>query len=226
MPSPPLLVHCLDHLADALERAGDGALLGAELAGSGFVGPDEGGAGNPDVLRAEADRLAATTGVMRPDRQTGSPREAQDSPNRASMRRDGPIWMVASPLGEARLPDSNDLGQLARLLSMPAVEVTAVELAGHANGPIAPDIGPGLDARAKRDDRRRLHELQAEVDSAESAHDLVRAERAHIEMEALLRELKRAVGLGGRDRPAGSDAERARINVVRSIRRAIEAIDR
>ena len=68
--------------------------------------------------------------------------------------------------------------------------------------------------------------LQAEVDSAESAHDLVRAERAHIEMEALLRELKRAVGLGGRDRPTGSDAERARINVVRSIRRTIDAIDR
>ena len=40
------------------------------------------------------------------------------------------------------------------------------------------------------------------------------------------RELKRAVGLGGRDRPTGSDAERARINVVRSIRRTIEAIDR
>src|SRR6478752_5091991 len=29
MPSPPLLVHCLDHLADALERAGDGDLLGS-----------------------------------------------------------------------------------------------------------------------------------------------------------------------------------------------------
>ena len=91
--------------------------------------------GNPDVLRAEADSLAATTGVMRPGRQTGSPREAPDSPNRASMRRDGPIWMVASPLGEARLPDSNGLRQLARLLSMPAVEVTAVELAGHAERP-------------------------------------------------------------------------------------------
>jgi hypothetical protein len=226
MPSPPLLVHCLDHLADALERAGDGELLGAELAGSGFVGPDEGGAGHPDVLRAEADSLAATTGVVRPGRQTGSPREVPDSRNRASMRRDGPIWVVASPLGEARVPDSNGLRQLARLLSMPAVEVTAVELAGHANGPIAADIGPGLDATAKRDYRHRLHELQAEVDSADSAHDPVRAERAHIEMEALLRELKRAVGLGGRDRPTGSDAERARINVVRSIRRTIEAIDR
>jgi hypothetical protein len=71
MSSPPLLVHCLDHLADALGRAGDGAILGAELAGSGLVGPDEGGAGNPDVLRAEADSLAATTGVMRPGRQAG-----------------------------------------------------------------------------------------------------------------------------------------------------------
>ena len=133
------------------------------------------------------------------------------------------MWIVVSPLGEARLPDRNGLRQLARLLSAPAVEVTAVELAGQANGPIASDLGPGLDARAKRDYRRRLHDLQAEVDSA---HDLVRAERAHIEMESLLRELKRAVGLGGRDRPTGSDAERARINVVRSIRRTIDAIDR
>jgi hypothetical protein len=106
------------------------------------------------------------------------------------------------------------------------VEVTAIELAGQANAPIAVALGPGLDAKAKRDYRRRLHDLQAEVDSAESAHDLVRAEHAHIEMEALLRQLKRAVGLGGRDRPTGSDAERARINVVRSLRRTIEAIDR
>ena len=49
-------------------------------------------------------------------------------------------------------------------------------------------------------------------------------ERAHVEIDALLRELKRAVGLGGRDRPTGSDAERARINVVRSLRRAIAAV--
>jgi hypothetical protein len=43
-------------------------------------------------------------------------------------------------------------------------------------------------------------------------------------MEALLRELRRTVGLGGRDRPTGSDAERARINVVRSLRRTIATI--
>ena len=42
----------------------------------------------------------------------------------------------------------------------------------------------------------------------------------------LLRELRRAVGLGGRDRPTGSDAERARVNVVRNLRRTIAAIGR
>jgi hypothetical protein len=62
------------------------------------------------------------------------------------------------------------------------------------------------------------------MDNAEAASDLVRAEHAQVEMEALLRELKRAVGIGGRDRPTGSDAERARVNVARSVRRSIAAL--
>ena len=132
--------------------------------------------------------------------------------------------MLTSPLGEARLVDSTGLGQLARLLMTQGAEVSALELAGRADTPTAPDLGPSLDARAKRAYRRRLLELQAEVDSAEAANDPVRGERAHVEMDALLRELKRAVGLGGRDRPTGSDAERARVNVARSLRRAIAAI--
>ena len=122
------------------------------------------------------------------------------------------------------MPDSNGLGQLARLLAAPGVEVTVLELAGQTQAPISADLGPGLDARAKREYRRRLLELQAEIDHAERTGDPVRSERAHVEMDALLRELRRAVGLGGRDRPTGSDAERARINVVRSLRRAIAAV--
>ena len=53
MPSPPLLVHCLDHLADALDRTGGG------------------GAG---VLRREADALAAAADVVRPGRAPPSTR--------------------------------------------------------------------------------------------------------------------------------------------------------
>ncbi|MDT0354030.1 AAA family ATPase [Pseudonocardia charpentierae] len=205
MPSPPLLVHCLDHLAEAIERTGDDL-------------------DDPGELRAEADAVAATCGVVRPGGRPASPAATSGSVRSASMRRDGAIWALASPLGEVRLARTNGLDQLARLLSNPGVEVSATELAGQADGPGHGDLGPGLDARAKREYRRRLIRLQAEVDDAGAANDPVRGERAHVEMDALLRELKRAVGLGGRDRPSGSDAERARINVVRSLRRAIAAI--
>ncbi len=210
MPSPPLLVHCLDHLADAVERAGDGRV-------------DEA----PDALRTEADTLATAVGVRRPV-VTGSgsaPLDAEPGPP-ASMRRDGSSWLLSTPWGEARLAHGNGPSQLARLLRTPRVEVAAVELAGAVDGPVANELGPSLDARAKREYRTRLHLLQAEVDDADAAHDVVRAERAHVEMEALLRELRRAVGIGGRDRPTGSDAERARVNVVRSLRRTIAAIER
>jgi tetratricopeptide (TPR) repeat protein len=206
LPSPPLLVHCLQHLADAIDRAGTGD------------GED------PAALRAEADTLAATAGVARPGREGPSPAGPRDVPRTATIRRDGWQWVLTSPLGEARLRDSNGLGQLARLLATPGVEVSAIELAGGANSPVARDLGPGLDARAKRAYRQRLLDLQAEVDDAEAAHDAVRGERAHVEMDALLRELKRTVGLGGRDRPTGSGAERARVNVARSLRRAIAAV--
>ena len=84
------------------------------------------------------------------------------------MRRDGPTWVLRTPLGRAQLPDNNGLRQLARLLAAPGVEVTALELAGRAQTPVAADLGPGLDARAKREYRRRLLELQAEVDEAEA----------------------------------------------------------
>ncbi len=202
MPSPPMLVHCLDHLGDALARADDD---GAEAAW------------------AEAGALAADVGVDRPGR-APVPAGREALTRAASIRRVGAGWAMTSPIGAAKLPDSAGLGQLARLLSAPGVEVTAVELSGGAGAPVAADLGPALDAQAKQAYRRRLLELQAEVDDAATSNDPVRGERAQVEIDALLRELERAVGLGGRDRPHGSGAERARVNVVRSIKRAITAI--
>jgi hypothetical protein len=109
MPSPPLLVHCLDHLTDAVERAGDST---AEL--------------DVDVLRAEADTLAAAVDIQRPGRAV--PAGVSDTSTSASIRRDGPMWMLASPLGSAGLPNSIGLLQLARLLRTPR------RRAGRAHG--------------------------------------------------------------------------------------------
>jgi hypothetical protein len=117
------------------------------------------------------------------------------------------------------------LEQLARLLQVPGIDMSAADLNGTQQAP-SDDLGPALDARAKREYRQRINELQADIDEAERWADPERAETARVELDALIAELRRAVGLGGRDRPQGSESERARINVARNIRRAIAAIDK
>ena len=54
--------------------------------------------------------------------------------------------------------------------------------------------------------------------------DLQRAAQADAEREVLVRELARAVGLGGRDRRAGSASERARSAVTRAVRQGLARI--
>lgn len=150
--------------------------------------------------------------------------------------REGDYWTVAFDGREFRVRHSKGLGYLAVLLNRPGVEVAALELAGGSSssrssereaaaagaGSIEADLGPVLDPRAKAAYRRRLDELEADRDEAEAFNDPERAERARSEYDAVAAELGSALGLGGRDRRAGSPAERARLNVTRAIRAAIE----
>ena len=55
-------------------------------------------------------------------------------------------------------------------------------------------------------------------------NDPARAARARAEREALADELARGVGLGGRERVAGAAAERARVNVQRRLKDALDRI--
>jgi len=86
------------------------------------------------------------------------------------------------------------------------------------------DLGPMLDDTAKAAYRRRLDELREDLAEAEEFHDYARVSRARLEIEALTHELARAFGLGGRDRPHKSTAERARVNVTRRLRSTISLI--
>ena len=81
-----------------------------------------------------------------------------------------------------------------------------------------------LDPKAKVAYRRRLHDLQQELDEAEAWGDVERVARARMEMDELAQQLSAAVGLGGRDRTAASAAERARVNITKAIRSAIRRI--
>lgn len=186
-----------------------------------------------DEAGAEAARRAAAAhaarcgmvlrGVTAPDRPAGP---APTAARTASLTRDGDTWLVRGPAGEARVAHTAGVQHLAQVLAAAGAEVPATTLAGidAAPVPVERDLGAALDATAKRQYRARITELRADIDEAEANHDTDRATIAQLELDALLRELSAAVGLGGRDRPTGSGAEKARVNVTRSIRRAIAAI--
>jgi tetratricopeptide (TPR) repeat protein len=157
-------------------------------------------------------------------------------------RREGEYWSIAFA-GEAfRLKDVRGLHYLAQLLRNPGREFHVLDLAaaGQAAGTSGPparsvreddlqqarlsDMGPVLDEQAKNAYRARLRELEEELAEATSWADPVRATRARQEMQFLAGELAAAVGLSGRDRKAGSPAEKARVNITRAVRAALARI--
>jgi hypothetical protein len=100
-----------------------------------------------------------------------------------------------------------------------------LEKAGIRIGSLG-DAGEMLDDTAKVAYRRRLSELREELEEAKELENVQRAEKAEQEIDALTSELSRAVGLGGRDRRAGSASERARQSITKTIRVVVEKIAR
>jgi hypothetical protein len=83
---------------------------------------------------------------------------------------------------------------------------------------------PVLDERARAAYRARLAELDGELAEADAQQDVARSARLAAERDALIAELARATGLGGRRRRLGDTAERARSTVTARIRDAIGRI--
>ncbi len=86
------------------------------------------------------------------------------------------------------------------------------------------DAGEVLDAAAKAAYKRRLRDLDAALAEARELGDAEGATRAQEEIELLGGELARAVGLGGRDRRAGSPGERARLNITRAVKTILQKV--
>jgi tetratricopeptide (TPR) repeat protein len=157
----------------------------------------------------------------------------------ASLSREGDYWTVVFAGRSVRIRDLKGMRYLARLVVEPGREFHVLDLvAGERAGPVRPrrphdhdlsisdvgDAGEMLDDRAKEAYRRRLAEIEEDIDEAQGMGDPERVARAEVERDLLVRELSRAVGLGGRDRRAGSASERARVSVTRAIRHAIGRI--
>ena len=148
----------------------------------------------------------------------------------AMFRREGEFWTIAFEGAAFRLKDTKGLHYISCLIRHAGHEVHALELVAALGGteddptPYGGDAGPILDEEAKAQYKARLDELDGEIAQADRWNDREHAALAREERELIIHELAAAVGLGGRDRRAASDAERARVNATRAIKGVLERI--
>jgi hypothetical protein len=143
------------------------------------------------------------------------------------MELDGDIQIVRYDEESTSLKNNKGLQILARLIGTPDRDIHVLDLVGSADAPAATesgDAGPLLDDQARADYQRRVTELREGLEEAESLGDLGQADALREELDFITRELSRAYGIGGRERRAGNTAERARVNVRRRLKDAIERI--
>jgi tetratricopeptide (TPR) repeat protein len=155
------------------------------------------------------------------------------------FHREGDYWTVTFEGHTDRIRDLKGMRYLARLLAdagreYHVLDLVAAETAGNAHADSDAvvtlprsafgDAGELLDPQAKNAYRRRLAEIDDDLEQARATGDTERAAQADAERDFLIRELARAFGLSGRERRAASASERARASVTRAVRQAIARI--
>lgn len=136
--------------------------------------------------------------------------------------------------------DLKGLRYIARMVAEPGREFHVLDLVAAGDGVIRPhgatgadaelsvkagDTGiPILDDTAREAYRRRLADIDEDIEEATRLNDPGRVELAQRDRDYLVAELASAIGLGGRDRTVGGTSERARTSVARSVRYALQQL--
>jgi tetratricopeptide (TPR) repeat protein len=192
------------------------------------------------AAREILDRIETAPSVSPPahvERRDAAGEQPTESVN--VFRREGDYWTVIFEGHTVRVRDLKGMRYLARLLAEPDREYHVLDLVaaetGRASrgdsGQVANlphsalgDAGEILDARARDAYRRRITEIDDDIEQARAIGDAERLAQADAERDFLVRELARAFGLGGRGRRAASASERARAAVTRSVRQSMAKI--
>ena len=184
------------------------------------------------AMRWAAQAQHLVTGTPPSPIAAGTTREAM-----ATFRCDGDTRTVCFAGLTVLMHDLKGFRYIQRLLASPdrefhVLDLVAVETGSlplgpaldHGVDPATNAIGAGLppiDNQAREAYRRRLAEVDEDIDEATLLNDLGRVELAQRDREYLINELTHAVGLGGRHRLVGGTSERARTSVTRSLRYAL-----
>jgi tetratricopeptide (TPR) repeat protein len=183
-----------------------------------------------DRAIAEASRIgmtvrAATWQEARSALSTAERAPADDAVRHGAVYLDGRRWVVALDGRRVRVPNLIGMRYLADLLTRPGQPIPALTLASQGMAAGSPSPQELLDDETRAAYQARAQELAGDLAEAEADNDLVRAERARIELDALVDQLEAATGLGGRPRAFTDPTERARSSVSKAVKRAIDAID-
>ncbi len=147
----------------------------------------------------------------------------------AAYTRRGADYLITVGEIELVLPDLVGLAYLARLLEDPGREFHALDLVAVSNGTLPARPGERglevLDEQAIAAYRRRLSEIEEDLDEAREFNDLGRVALAESDRDFIVAQLSGALGLAGRRRTSGGSTERARTAVTRSLRYAIARVD-
>jgi hypothetical protein len=200
-------------------------------------------AGNAESARLECQaaqamlrRLGAHTGHPPAGPRGEPPEPAALPPPPCVFRREGELRTVAFGGTTAQLVDLKGMRYLEILFANPGREFHVLELlaleagtTGHGRLEDVPasqesDTGPLIDETARDAYRRRLLEIEEDIEEAARNNDLERRALAEADRDYLVRELARGFGLGGRPRRQGAPSERARSAVTRTINYAVSRL--
>lgn len=199
-------------------------LAHSELAWAEVLAGDDPGAaaGHARIAYEQASAVGMATVAARAEKLMGArSKPSSGSAPELTLRRDGETWSIAAGGRPVTLVHGKGLAYLEALIAAPHRPVHVLELSGLGE---EGDAGPQLDEQAKRAYRARAEELREELEEATAFNDAGRLEKAQEELDQLGAEMARALGLGGRDRRAGSVQERARINVQRRLKDTIRRV--
>lgn len=171
------------------------------------------------------DALAAEMRGLFEDATATAASPSGSSEARASLVQEGDTWCFTYAGGTARVRHAKGVADLATLLRHPGRDVHVRTLEGVDDVALGGSAQPVLDERALGEYRRRLREIETGLDEADRSGDAARAEALAAERDALVEELTRGAGPGGRRRRFDDADERLRKAVSARVKASIDRIE-
>ncbi|HEX8677297.1 MAG TPA: hypothetical protein VF700_08755 [Segetibacter sp.] len=139
------------------------------------------------------------------------------------FQKENELWLCCYDGKSVRIGDSKGFNDIVKLISIPNLPIHCSELMGSS---VSAEKEQLFDETAKKNYRKKILELQHELQEAEANNDPVRANKIQQEYDQLLDYLSKSLGLQGKIRHTNNPVEKARTAVTWRIRKAIQKIER